>query len=66
MALQPEHERSIVLMKRLYQHLIDGDDKGTALRQAKLDLLKQFVSQALPVYWASFTLVGDDSTPIFR
>lgn len=57
---------TIALMKRLYQHLVDGEDKGTALRQAKLDLLKEFGHQALPVYWAGFTLVGDGSTGIFE
>jgi CHAT domain-containing protein len=43
---------TIALMKRMYQHLADGADKGAALRQAKLDLLKEFGDQALPVYWA--------------
>src|SRR5215467_5490180 len=50
---------TIALMKRMYQHLADGADKGAALRQAKLDLLKEFGDQALPIYWAGFTLVGD-------
>jgi len=57
---------TIALMKRLYQHLVDGYDKGSALRQAKLDLLQEFGEQALPVYWAGFTLVGDGSTAIFK
>jgi len=57
---------TIALMKRLYQHLVDGYDKGSALRQAKIDLLKQFGDQAPPVYWAGFTLIGDSSNPIFR
>jgi CHAT domain-containing protein len=57
---------TIALMKRMYQHLADGSDKGAALRQAKLDLLKEFGDQALPVYWAGFTLVGDGSTPVFK
>jgi CHAT domain-containing protein len=57
---------TIALMKRMYQHLADGDDKGAALRQSKLDLLKEFGNQALPIYWAGFTLVGDGSTAIFR
>ena len=57
---------TIALMKRMYQHLADGHDKGAALRQAKLDLLKEFGDQALPTYWAGFTLVGDGSTAIFR
>jgi CHAT domain-containing protein len=57
---------TIALMKRMYQHLADGANKGAALRQAKLDLLKEFGDQALPVYWAGFTLVGDGSTPISK
>ena len=57
---------TIALMKRMYQHLAEGDDKGAALRQSKLDLLKEFGNQALPIYWAGFTLVGDGSTAIFK
>lgn len=57
---------TIALMKRLYQHLVDGSDKGAALRQAKLDLLKEFGDQALPIYWAGFTLVGDGSKAFFK
>ena len=57
---------TIALMKRLYQHLVDGSDKGTALQQAKLDLLKEFGDQALPIYWTGFTLVGDASAPVFK
>ncbi len=57
---------TIALMKRLYQHLINGSDKGAALRQSKLDLLREFGDQALPIYWAGFTLVGDGSTAIFK
>lgn len=57
---------TIALMKQFYQHLVNGSDKGTALKQAKLDLLKEFGDQALPIYWAGFTLVGDGSSPIFK
>jgi hypothetical protein len=57
---------TIALMKRFYQHLAAGSDKGSALRQAKLDLLEQFGDKALPVYWAGFTLVGESSTSIFK
>ena len=57
---------TIALMKRFYQHLAAGSDKGSALRQAKLDLLKQFGDQALPIYWAGFTLVGESSMSIFK
>jgi CHAT domain-containing protein len=57
---------TIALMKHLYQHLVQGSDKGAALQQAKLDVLKEFGDQALPIYWAGFTLVGDGSTAVFK
>jgi CHAT domain-containing protein len=50
---------TIALMKRMYEHLAEGAGKGAALRQAKVDLLKEFGDQALPIYWGGFTLVGD-------
>jgi CHAT domain-containing protein len=56
---------TITLMKRFYQHLARGLDKASALRQAKLDVLKDYGDQALPIYWAGFTLVGDGSRPVF-
>jgi len=37
----PRTTFTIALLKRMYQHLVDRDDKGAALRQAKLDLLKE-------------------------
>ena len=52
---------TVALMKRFYQHLADGVDKGRALRQAKLDLLQEFGDQALPIYWAGFVLSGEGS-----
>jgi len=55
---------TIALMKRFYQHLADGIDKGRALRQAKLDLLQEFGDQALPIYWAGFVLSGEGSTTL--
>ncbi|HET9216950.1 MAG TPA: CHAT domain-containing protein [Terriglobia bacterium] len=57
---------TIALMKRFYQHLVAGSDNGSALRQAKLDLLQQFGDQALPTYWAGFTLVGEGSISNFK
>ena len=51
-------------MKRMYQHLAYGADKGAALRQGKLDLLKEFGDQALPIYRAGFTLAVTGSTAI--
>jgi len=48
-------------MVDFYRHLADGEDEGNALRRAKIDLIKQFGDQALPYYWAGFTLSGDGS-----
>jgi CHAT domain-containing protein len=53
-------------VKRLYQHIVSGEEKGAALQQAKLDLIKQFGERALPVYWAGITLNGDGSAAIFK
>jgi CHAT domain-containing protein len=56
---------TIALMKRFYEHLASGSDTGVALRQAKLDLIQQFGDQAIPIYWAGFTLVGEGSHAVF-
>ena len=52
------------LMDRFYRSLQAGQDEGEALRNAKLDLLKKFKGQAVPFYWAGFTLVGDSATTV--
>lgn len=52
------------LMDRFYRNLQAGQDEGKALRHAKLDLLKKFKGQAVPFYWAGFTLVGDSATTV--
>lgn len=52
------------LMDRFYRNLRAGQDEGEALRQAKLDLLKKFKGQAVPFYWAGFTLVGASTTAV--
>jgi CHAT domain-containing protein len=57
---------TIALMKRFYEHLASGTDTGSALRQAKLDLIQQFGDQAIPIYWAGFTLVGEGGHAVFR
>jgi CHAT domain-containing protein/tetratricopeptide (TPR) repeat protein len=47
------------LVKQFYTNLKKGQDKGSALRQAKIDLLKKYGDQALPYYWAGFVMVGE-------
>jgi len=46
------------LMQRFYSNLAKGDDKGTALRDAKLALIKEHGNLS-PHHWAGFTLWGD-------
>jgi CHAT domain-containing protein/Tfp pilus assembly protein PilF len=43
------------LMVRFYRHLRAGRKKAEALRQARLEMLDQYVH---PYYWAAFVLVG--------
>jgi CHAT domain-containing protein len=52
------------LMKRFYTHLARGEDKATALRDAKIDLLNQYGNQVSPYYWGAFVLIGDGGSPI--
>ena len=53
------------LMERFYTHIAKGEDRATALRQAKLDLLAKFVGrQVPPYYWGAFVLVGDGGSPV--
>ena len=53
------------LVKQFYRNLADGMDKGSALRKAKLDLMKKFGDQAMPFYWAGFVLDGESASPLF-
>jgi CHAT domain-containing protein len=52
------------LMGRFYRYIAGGEDKGSALRHAQMDLIAEFGDQALPLYWAGFILVGDGSGKI--
>ena len=52
------------LMDRFYLRLGQGEDTGSALRDAKLDLLAKYGEQVSPFYWAAFVAVGETSTPI--
>jgi CHAT domain-containing protein len=52
------------LMARFYERLAQGENTGSALRNAKLDLLAKFGDQVSPFYWAAFISVGETSTPV--
>jgi len=52
------------LMEHFYRYIAAGEDKGSALRHAQLELVKRFADQAMPFYWAGFIMVGDGSRSI--
>lgn len=52
------------LIKQFYAHLGEDQDKASALRQAKIDLLKKYGDEALPYYWAGFTLQGEGASTV--
>jgi CHAT domain-containing protein len=52
------------LMQYFYRHLAQKEDKATALRHAKIDLVQKYGDQAPPFYWAGFIMAGEGSTAI--
>jgi CHAT domain-containing protein len=52
------------LMQRFYAHIAGGDEIAPALREAQLDILKDFGKRAQPYYWASFTVIGNGAKRI--
>jgi CHAT domain-containing protein len=52
------------LMEAFYRHLAQGETKKEALRQAKMDMLREFGDAVPPLYWAGFVLVGDGNGKI--
>lgn len=47
-------------MRDFYKHLADGKSKSDALRQAKVDFIKNY--SANPYYWSAFVLSGNTSS----
>ncbi|HEY0039997.1 MAG TPA: CHAT domain-containing protein, partial [Flavisolibacter sp.] len=57
-----DEQASAVLMESFYKNLVAGLPKDEALRQAKLDYLKNADGRALaPQYWAGLVIMGDTS-----
>ena len=50
--------RALYLMTRFYAHLAEKDTVAHAMTAAKRDMLKNYGTQAVPYYWASFKLEG--------
>jgi tetratricopeptide (TPR) repeat protein len=49
-----------LLMVNFYKHLKEGLAKDEALRQAKLDFIRDYPQMAHPFYWAGFILTGSN------
>jgi CHAT domain-containing protein len=65
-SIWPAEDRSTAhLMIRFYTYLARGMDKGSALRQAKLDFIEKYRESALPVLWAGMLMIGESSDSIF-
>ena len=47
-------------MRDFYKHMAEGKSKSDALRQAKLDFIKNY--SANPYYWSAFVLSGNPSS----
>ncbi len=57
-----EDESSSQIMKLFYKYLAEGQEKDQALRQAKLDYLKNaHAFKQNPFYWCNFIITGDIS-----
>ena len=54
-----EDRASLRFMESFYKHLMKGEKKDTALRLAKIEMLKS--KQSHPKHWAAFILIGDPS-----
>jgi CHAT domain-containing protein len=61
---QADDDFTLRLMTEFYQRLAAGADKGAALRDAKLEVIRRFGDEATPFRWAGFVLVGEGSNPI--
>lgn len=55
---------SLAIMKEFYRQLAAGTDKGEALRQAKLKMLRVFGTQAVPKLWSGLVIYGDSTGPV--
>jgi CHAT domain-containing protein len=54
----------MALVEHFHRHLAEGQDEGSAVQHAKLELIKEFGKEAVPFYWAGFNLEGDPSALI--
>jgi CHAT domain-containing protein len=58
-----EDQSTTRLMVAFYKHVAKGEDKAEALRNAKLDFMRDNPGTA-PFYWAGFIITGEGSSSI--
>jgi CHAT domain-containing protein len=59
---QVNDQITAVILPQFYEHLSKGDNKAQALRQAKLDYLREYPGlSSHPMYWAAFVQLGDSA-----
>jgi CHAT domain-containing protein len=51
-------------MKHFYGHIARGEDKVSALANAKRDMMDRY-KDISPYYWAPFVLVGEGAEKVF-
>jgi CHAT domain-containing protein/tetratricopeptide (TPR) repeat protein len=55
---------SLALMKEFYRQLAAGKQKAVALQQAKLAMIRQYGSAAIPKLWSGLLLFGEGSESV--
>jgi CHAT domain-containing protein len=51
-------------MKEFYRQLAAGDQKAVALQRAKLAMIRQYGSAAIPKLWSGLLLFGEGSESV--
>ncbi|WP_290797845.1 CHAT domain-containing protein [Flavihumibacter sp. UBA7668] len=59
-----DEKSSAEIITNFYKELANGSSKSEALRQAKLQHIKEASAQSHPYFWAGMTLVGD-TDPVY-
>ena len=63
---QADDQFTLVLMREFYSRLARGATKAVALRDAKLQLINRFGTEAPPALWAGFVLVGEGGNSLVQ
>jgi len=61
---QADDEFTLTLMREFYRRLAGGTNIGTAMTDAKRQVIKTFGTEAPPALWAGFVVVGDGGNSV--